>query len=298
MNIYLASPRGFCSGVRRALNLVQDQIDRNPRGTKICILHEVVHNEYTVRKFENQGVLTVDHPEDVPDHSILIFSAHGVSEEIEKQARSRDLEIIDATCPLVKNIHRKASELSRAGYHILLFGKARHREVEGILGRIPGAKTLLTSAEDAAFFQPNPAVHYACLCQTTFNTADLQKMSSILQKKIPALLICGNVCSATQERQNSVRALARKCDAVLIVGSGTSSNTKRLQEAAASEGARAYLVSGKSALQPEMFQAVQNLGIASGASAPEELVREILQQLLAEGGILVGEIHGAENAQK
>ena len=220
----------------------------------------------------------------------MIYSAHGVSAEIEDRANAVGLNIVDATCPLVKLVHRKAAELSAAGYHILLFGKEKHREVEGSLGRINGKKTLLSNMQQARDFQAEPGVKYASLSQTTFNNCELKNMLDILQDKIPDLLNLGNVCSATAERQNAMRLLAQKCDTVLVIGSTKSSNTKRLLETALQTGAKAYLISDVSVLQNSMFQESENIGIASGASAPEELVQEVLKKLESCGGIYAGEI--------
>ena len=291
MKIFLASPRGFCSGVHRAFNLVQEQVDlHHGNGNDIFILHEVVHNEFAVKRFQQQGVHTIDEPEQAPSGSILIYSAHGVSADIERRANAANLQIIDATCPLVKLVHRKAAELSANGYHILLFGKARHREVEGILGRINGPKTLLSDIRQAQNFQAETGVKYASLSQTTFNNSELKKMLDILQQKIPDLLNLGNVCSATAERQEAMKCLASHCDTILVIGSHNSSNTKRLLETALQTGAKAYLISDASALRDDMLKDAVQVGIASGASAPEDLVQGVLNKLLAWGGIFAGEI--------
>jgi len=287
IQIHLANPRGFCAGVRHALDLTEQTIRNNHgSGNGIYILHEVVHNETVVRGLTSRGVKIADSPDDVPADGILIFSAHGVSEAVEQSARASHTRVIDATCPLVKQIHHRAEELSGQGYHILLAGKPGHREVEGILGRISGDKTLLADVKQADRFQPVPGVKYAILSQTTFSSSELEKIIDIISAKIPDLKICGNVCRATAERQAAVRQLAKCCDIVLIAGSENSSNTKRLCETASAQGTKAFLIPRAADADNVPLEGVRHIGIASGASAPEELVREIVKCLQARGAVL------------
>lgn len=293
MKIYLASPRGFCSGVRRAIEIVENFLDQtSSSGQKVSILHEIVHNDHVVQRLVSQGAKIIHEPEDAPAGSTLIFSAHGVSEAIERRAHACSLNLIDATCPLVKTVQRKAAQLSLEGYSIILFGKRGHREVEGILGRIQGESHLIETPEQASSFVPVAGKRYACLSQTTLNAEELAVMVDLLNRKIPSLLRVAAVCNATSERQNAVRALAAQCDSVIVVGSVKSSNSKRLAEIAASAGARTILISSVQELPESFLTQTESLGIASGASAPDDLVQETLRHLEDKGGVFAGEIHG------
>ncbi len=273
MEVKRCSVTGFCTGVRRALALTGETLAQY--GAPLFILHDLVHNEKVVADLLARGVRIVDTPDSVPPHSVLIFSAHGVSEQVESHARSLPLRIIDATCPLVLRVHKLAASLSADGCTVILFGKRGHREVEGILGRIPGKFILLTCPEDAAAFRPVPGEHYACISQTTFNQHVIEEMKNILVAKIPDMLCRASVCHATEKRQNAVRELAKQCDLMLIVGSSRSSNTVRLKEVAEEEGIRAVLVNAVSDITPGLLAGSSCVGVASGASAPDELVDEI-----------------------
>ena len=264
---------GFCSGVRNALNLTADMLKRH--GAPVFILHELVHNESVVNDLLSRGAKIVDEPEGLPEGATLIFSAHGVSEEVEARARALPLNIVDATCPLVRQVQKRGAALSEAGHVVLLFGKAGHREVEGILGRIHGEKHLLTNQADARAFEPVPGRTYACISQTTMNSDVIAEMTSVLRKKIPGLVESASVCHATRTRQDAVRELAAACDLVLVAGSAHSSNTLRLCEIAREQGARTELVSGADAVTPELLRGAKCVGITSGASAPDDLVNGI-----------------------
>ena len=266
MEVILCGITGFCSGVRNALNRTMDELKRH--GAPVFILHDLVHNESVVNDLLSRGAKIVDEPEGLPPGATLIFSAHGVSEEVEARAKALPLNIVDATCPLVRKVQERGAALSKEGHVVLLFGKAGHREVEGILGRIHGEKHLLT-------FQPVPGRTYACISQTTMNSDVIAKMTAILREKIPGLVESASVCRATLKRQNAVRELAAKCDLVLVAGSAHSSNTRRLCEIVESQGARAELVSGPEAVTPELLRGANCVGVTSGASAPDGLVRGI-----------------------
>ena len=275
MEVKLCRINGFCSGVRAALELTADMLAKH--GPPVFILHELVHNESVVKDLLSRGARIVDEPEGLPPDSTLIFSAHGVSESVEARARALPLNIVDATCPLVRQVQRRGSELSAAGHTVLLFGKSGHREVEGILGRIRGEKHLLTCPADAEAFVPAPGKSYACISQTTMNSGDVAKMTAILRAKIPSLVDCASVCHATLARQDAVRELAAACDLVLVAGSAHSSNTLRLCEIASEQGARTELVSSPEAVTPELLRGANCVGITSGASAPDSLVNGILE---------------------
>ena len=273
MEVILCPITGFCSGVRNALNLTAEMLKQH--GPPVFILHDLVHNESVVNDLLSRGAKIVDEPEGLPPGATLIFSAHGVSEAVEARARALPLNIVDATCPLVRKVQERGAELSKEGHVVLLFGKAGHREVEGILGRIHGEKHLLTNEEDARDFQPDPDKTYACISQTTMNSDVIAEMTAILREKIPGLVESASVCRATLMRQNAVRELAAKCDLVLVAGSAHSSNTRRLCEIVESQGARAELVSGPEAVTPELLRGANCVGVTSGASAPDGLVRGI-----------------------
>ena len=273
MEVKLCRITGFCSGVRAALELTDEMLKKH--GPPVFILHELVHNETVVKELLARGAKIVDEPAGLPEGATLIFSAHGVSEAVEACARALPLNIVDATCPLVRQVQKRGAALSDAGHVVLLFGKAGHREVEGILGRIPGEKHLLTNPEDARAFEPVPGRTYACISQTTMNSDVIAEMTAILRVKIPGLVESASVCHATLTRQNAVRELAAACDLVLVVGSAHSSNTLRLCEIAAEQGARTELVSGPEAVTPELLRGAKCVGVTSGASAPDTLVRGI-----------------------
>lgn len=277
MKIKICDKIGFCAGVRRALAMTDELLERC--GPPIYILHDLVHNDSVVADLRSRGVVIVETPDDLPENALLVFSAHGVSEAVQAHAERLPLRIADATCPLVHRVHARAAALSREGRFILLFGKSGHREVEGILGRIPGEKLLLESVADAEKFQPRPNVRYACLSQTTFNQNAIEEMVRILKAKTNDLLNEAAVCEATRERQLAVRRLAKECDLIFIAGSAHSSNTRRLCEIAQEEGARTILTPSPDAVVADLLAGAETVGIASGASAPDELVEGIAKKL-------------------
>ena len=276
MNIILAKKRGFCSGVKRAVGLAFSEAEKQER--PVVILHELVHNDAVVQELKEHDIVIVEDPAEAPHDSTLIFSAHGVSSAVENAARSLPLNIIDATCPLVKHVHTIAAARSGAGDVLLRAGKRGHREVEGILGRIGGESHLLTSPVDAEKFIPDPARSYTLVSQTTFFTNDFAAIRRILEKKIPDLHVENTICPSTIMRQEAVRKLAVECDLVIVVGSPGSSNSKRLCETAESVGTRAVLMGGDDPF-PEALQAVETLGVTSGASASEKEVAHLLKRL-------------------
>ncbi len=255
----------------------------------VFILHDLVHNDSVVRNLKSRGVTIVDSPAGLPEGSTLIFSAHGVSEALEREARSLPLTVKDATCPLVKRVHGLAADRHREGRFILLAGKRGHCETEGILGRVPpGCARLLETAEEATAFVPDPKMRYVLLSQTTFLASGFEKIAEILKSRIPDLLIERTICPATSDRQTAVRRLASACGAVAVVGSPESSNSRRLCESARAAGAAAFLVSESSPVPGELRSFSGTLGLISGASASEEEVRNVLAHLL--------ELPGAEFA--
>jgi len=284
--VILASKRGFCSGVERALKIVEEALHTGPH--PVYVLHEIVHNEHVVEGLRARGVRFIEEVEEARGGT-LIFSAHGVSRAIEERAEKLGVRLIDATCPIVKALHRKAEEFAAQGCHILLFGKKGHREIEGVLGRISSPVTVLESEQALREWlgtlsqEQRESGKFACLSQTTLNADDVAVMRTILAEHLRHLEVHADVCFATRDRQNAIRELAEKCDLVLIVGSAKSSNSKRLQETAEACGARAVLLSGPEAFDPALLNGIRTVGVSSGASAPEELVQALLAKLQSLG---------------
>ena len=280
IEIFLADVRGFCAGVERALQIVEKALQEGP--FPVYVLHEIVHNEAVVEDLRKRGVVFADHIRQIPAGSgTLIFSAHGVGKMVEKEATATSLHIVDATCPIVKKLHRKMEEYEAQSRHILLLGKKGHREVEGLLGRVDSPVTVLDSIPVVESFlkEANRTLPYGSLSQTTLNAADVEKMSLLLKERLPDLEISAEVCFATRDRQNAVRVLAQKCSLVLVVGSEKSSNTKRLLETAIQCGAKAYLVPRAGAVKPEWFRGVSSVGVTSGASCPESLLQDVCAEI-------------------
>lgn len=275
MKIRLAEVYGFCAGVRRAVEIVENA---QKEQEKLFLIHELVHNEQVTSELAAKGVESVSDLDAVPEGATLIVSAHGAVPQIFAAAKRKNLKVIDATCPLVRKVQQSAALLTRQGVHVLLFGKKLHREVEGIVGHaVPGMCTVLENRAAVETFVPEAGQKYATLSQTTLNEQEIMEMNEALLKKIPDLQVSGNVCKATGERQEAVRLLAEKCDAVLIIGSENSSNTLRLLEVAKEKCHRTHLVSSPDDL-PELT-GVDVLGVSAGASAPESLIRDVLQKI-------------------
>ncbi len=274
--ILLASPRGFCAGVERALKTVDDALKTGP--FPVYVLHEIVHNENVVESLRRRGVIFIDDPEEAGGGT-LIFSAHGVSRKVEERAARLKVRVVDAACPIVKSLQRRIEAFEADGCEIILFGKKGHREVEGLLGRVHSTVHVVDSegALEAFLAAADPAKHYACLSQTTLNADDVARMGRRLQEKLPHLTFAAEVCFATRDRQRAVKELAGQCDVILVVGSEKSSNTRRLCETAAACGVRSYRLSGAEDFAPSMIAGAKRVGITSGASAPEELVRKLLE---------------------
>lgn len=278
--ILLAETRGFCAGVERALLLVEKALREGP--FPVYVLHEIVHNEAVVESLQNRGVIFVDHiSEASAANGTLIFSAHGVSKPVEEEAASTPLHVVDATCPIVKRLHKNMEEFAAAGRHILLFGKKGHREVEGLLGRVREPVTVLESLEEMEDFllHCRKDLSYGCLSQTTLNASEVAKMSERLKAVLTDLAISANVCFATRDRQEAVRLLAEKCSVILVVGSPKSSNTRRLQETALQCGVASYLISHPDQIKAEYILPHSCIGITSGASAPESLLQQVCEKV-------------------
>ncbi|WP_448679277.1 4-hydroxy-3-methylbut-2-enyl diphosphate reductase [Pseudomonas nicosulfuronedens] len=298
MQIKLANPRGFCAGVDRAIEIVNRALD--VFGPPIYVRHEVVHNKFVVENLRNRGAVFVEELDQVPDDTIVIFSAHGVSQAVRKEAENRGLKVFDATCPLVTKVHMEVVRYSRDGHECILIGHEGHPEVEGTMGQYDdsngGAIYLVEDEADVAALEVrnSEALHF--VTQTTLSMDDTSKVIDALRAKFPHIQgpRKNDICYATQNRQDAVKELADQCDLVLVVGSPNSSNSNRLRELAERMGTPGYLIDGAEDLQKEWFDGVQRIGITAGASAPEVLVRGVIQQLRDWGAEPEVELDGRE----
>lgn len=285
--IKLANPRGFCAGVDRAIDIVNRALD--VFGAPIYVRHEVVHNKFVVDSLRERGAIFVDEVEQVPDDVILIFSAHGVSQAVRQEAETRGLQIFDATCPLVTKVHIEVTRYSREGRECILIGHQGHPEVEGTMGQYNasngGAIYLVEDEADVDALIVHDPENLAYVTQTTLSMDDTAKVIEALRNKFPKIQgpRRDDICYATTNRQDAVRQLALECDLVLVVGSPNSSNSNRLRELAERCGTEAYLIDGPGDIDPEWIQNRTSIGITAGASAPEVLVKQVIDKLKACG---------------
>ncbi|MEO8430207.1 MAG: 4-hydroxy-3-methylbut-2-enyl diphosphate reductase [Acidobacteriota bacterium] len=288
--IILASPRGFCAGVVRAIDIVELALEAV--GGTLYVRKEIVHNRHVVRRFEERGVRFVDELSEVPDGATVVFSAHGVSPEVRKSASRRGLRVIDATCPLVTKVHLEAIRFARQGFRIILVGHPNHEEVEGTLGEAADRMSLVSTVEDVARVDVLPGEKVAFLTQTTLSVEDTRPIVDALRRRFPGIQgpAKADICYATQNRQLAVRAIAREASVILVVGSRNSSNSNRLVEEAELVGARAHLVDDVSEVDPAWLDGVASVGVTSGASAPEVLVEGIIRYLRELGATEVREV--------
>ncbi len=291
MRILLANPRGFCAGVNMAIQCVEEAL--KIVGRPLYVYHEIVHNRHVVDRFRQQGVIFVDSIDEVPAHQMVIFSAHGVSPAVRNAAKARGCTMIDATCPLVTKVHMEAIRYARQGYKILLIGHAGHDEVVGTVGEAPDAITIVESPEDVARLTFTAADKIAYITQTTLSRDDAEIIIKAIIEHFPHAKVppSEDICYATTNRQGAVRELAAEADLVLVVGSKNSSNSLRLTEIAEHDGAPARLVDDKSEMDHSWFEGVNTVLLTAGASAPEYLVQEILQELIDRYGGEVEERH-------
>ncbi len=299
MKVILANPRGFCAGVDRAIEIVNRALDLF--GAPIYVRHEVVHNRYVVESLRQRGAIFVDELDEIPDGNTVIFSAHGVSLEVRREAELRDLRVFDATCPLVTKVHMEVARFSRDCYEVILIGHPGHPEVEGTMGQYQcqgdagGIYPVITTEDVAKLRIKNPA-KLAYVTQTTLSVDDSQQVVDALCQRFPSIQKPrrDDICYATQNRQDAVKELAKRCDLVLVVGSPNSSNSNRLREIAEKNGTRAYLIDTAEDIQQEWFSAVSNIGLTAGASAPELLVNQVIEKLRKWGAAQVEQLTGRE----
>jgi len=295
LRVLIAAPRGFCAGVDRAIEIVERAIDRY--GAPVYVRHEIVHNRFVVDSLRAKGAIFVEELDQVPDGVPVIFSAHGVPKAIPAAATARGLEWLDATCPLVSKVHRQAERKIEAGRHVLFIGHKGHPEVIGTFGQVPeGSMTLVETVEDVATLQVPDGKPLAYLTQTTLSVDDTAAIIAALSARFPDISApkAEDICYATSNRQAAVKAIAPECQLVLVIGAPNSSNSLRLAEVAERCGTRAQLIQRSGDIDPEWLAGVDTLGLTAGASAPETLVREVMDWLAARRSVTEEQIVSAE----
>ncbi len=279
--ILLAAPRGFCAGVAYAIEVVD--LALKIHGAPVYVRHAIVHNEWVVKSFEDRGVVFVEDIPDIPENSVVVYSAHGVSPAVRAEANARNLKVIDATCPLVTKVHNEAKRYADKGFFMIYIGHDGHVEAEGTMGEAPGRMALVETPEDVAALNLPHYEKLAVLTQTTLSVDEVSRTMAALREKYPHIEAPAkdDICYATTNRQTAVRALAEQCDLVLVVGSTTSSNSNRLREVAESLGTESHLLMSPEQVLPAWRSDFKTVGITSGASTPEHLVEEIIGELLS-----------------
>ncbi len=295
MKVYLAKPRGFCAGVDRAIEIVNRALEKY--GAPVYVRHEVVHNKSVVAELRGKGVVFVDEVEDVPSGALIIFSAHGVAKQVQRDAVQRDLQVFDATCPLVSKVHQEVIRFAHQQRETILIGHAGHPEVEGTLGQSEGTvnRVYLVEKEDDVYrLSVRDPEHLSYVTQTTLSVDDTRLIVDTLKQRFPNIKgpRRDDICYATQNRQDAVKVLAEKCELILVVGSKNSSNSNRLQELAERLGSEAYLIDDASGIDPGWLRDPLNIGVTSGASAPEFLVQQVIDGLVDMGADFQSELDG------
>lgn len=292
IKVLLSNPRGFCAGVDRAIGIVERALSLH--GAPIYVRHEVVHNRFVVEDLERKGAVFVENLDEVPKNSILIFSAHGVSHAVRREAAERKLKVFDATCPLVTKVHVEVAKMRKEGKEIVMIGHQGHPEVEGTMGQIEGGDTgmyLVETEEDVQKLQVKDESNLAYVTQTTLSVDDAARIVNALKMRFPK--ISGpkkdDICYATQNRQDAVKKMVRQCDLAIVVGSPNSSNSNRLCEVARNANVEAYMVDNAEQLKEEWFVGKHHIGITAGASAPEILVQQVLSRIKQIGAQQTGE---------
>jgi 4-hydroxy-3-methylbut-2-enyl diphosphate reductase len=279
MQVYLAQPRGFCAGVQRAIDIVEGALEKF--GAPIYVRHEIIHNRFVVDQLKAKGVVFVDEIDDIPDGSITIFSAHGVSDKVENEASERELPVIDATCPLVKKVHRQVAKFEKLGCEIVLIGHRGHPEVEGTAGRSKSSVHIVTNSAEVEQLEIQNPEKVAYVTQTTLSVDDAQKTIDALRSKFPAIKSpsTDDICFASQNRQQAVRELAQHVDLVLVIGAANSSNSNRLVEIGRKAGVPSFLIETPEQIDVELLGTAERVGLTAGASVPEELIEIVIERL-------------------
>ena len=294
MEVILAKPRGFCAGVKRAITIVREALDKY--GPPVYVLHEIVHNTHVIRELAEKGAVFVEALEEIPTGSVAIFSAHGVSLATEHKADNLGLQTIDATCPLVSRVHRRVVRLNKIGYDVLVLGHKGHPEVEGTCGHATGAVHVLSSPEEVSSLQVADPQRVGYVTQTTLSLDDTNDLLEAIRKRFPDISEPErtDICYATTNRQNAVRDLSSEVDLFLVVGSKNSSNSNRLREVAEHRGVKAYLIDQADEINPDWLNGVEKIGLTAGASAPEILVNDVVTRLQSYGVQVVKDMDGED----
>jgi 4-hydroxy-3-methylbut-2-en-1-yl diphosphate reductase len=292
--VVLAKPRGFCAGVERAIEIVERALELY--GPPIYVRHEIVHNKHVVDALRAKGAVFVEELEEVPEGAVTVFSAHGVAEAVEREAERRSLPVLDATCPLVSKVHKEGQNHARKGREVILIGHEGHPEVEGTRGRISAGVHLVSDVKDVADLHVQSPARLAYVTQTTLSVDDTRDIIAALRARFPQIVgpDVKDICYATQNRQQSVRDVARQADLLLVVGARNSSNSNRLREIGTQLGIPSYLIADASMLDPRWLEGVRCVGITAGASAPEELVQQLIDRLKEFGEVEVDDQPGVE----
>jgi 4-hydroxy-3-methylbut-2-enyl diphosphate reductase len=294
MQIYLANPRGFCAGVDRAIEIVEQAIRQH--GVPIYVRHEVVHNKFVVDDLRSKGAVFIEELNEVPVGSTVIFSAHGVSQAVRNEAQSRGLRVYDATCPLVTKVHVEVAKMRQMDHEIIMIGHEGHPEVQGTMGQVADGMHLVEAPEDVAKLFVKDPEHLSFVTQTTLSVDDANKTIQALKERFPSIKgpKKDDICYATQNRQDAVKVLAQQCEVVIVVGSPNSSNSNRLREVAQKHGVVAYMVDNATYLETSWFENINRVGVTAGASAPEVLVQAVVDRLKEMGATEVIHLTGIE----
>lgn len=294
MRVILAQPRGFCAGVERAIEIVERALKLY--GPPVFVRHEIVHNKRVVEDLKGKGAVFVEELDEVPEDAITVFSAHGVSQKVEDNAVARSLPVIDATCPLVAKVHKEGQRYAARGYEVVLIGHKGHPEVEGTMGRIQGRVSLVSSVEGVAELEVADPRKLSYVTQTTLSVDDTRDVIEALRARFPEIVgpDVKDICYATQNRQAAVREMAQVVDVLLVVGAQNSSNSNRLREIGEELGVPSYLIDDVKSLNPAWLKGVESVGVTAGASAPEDLVQELIAGLRAVEEIELEVLDGIE----
>jgi 4-hydroxy-3-methylbut-2-en-1-yl diphosphate reductase len=292
--VLLAAPRGYCAGVDRAVQAVEQALELY--GPPVYVRKEIVHNKHVVEQLAERGAIFVDQETEVPEGQLVVFSAHGVAPSVHSNAAARGLKTIDATCPLVTKVHVSARKFAERGYSIILIGHQGHEEVEGTTGEAPDAITLVQTVDDVDALEVDDPEHVAFITQTTLSVDETAEIIARLRERFPNIVSSksDDICYATTNRQIAVKQLARECELVLVIGSTNSSNSNRLVEVAREHGAASHLIDNASQVRPEWLEGVDTVGITSGASAPEELVSALVDYFRDRGAEEISELRTVE----
>jgi 4-hydroxy-3-methylbut-2-en-1-yl diphosphate reductase len=298
LEIVLAEPRGFCAGVDRAIEIVERALKKF--GAPIYVRHEIVHNTYVVNDLKAKGAIFVEDLADVPPGSTLVFSAHGVSKAVQAEAQARGFGVFDATCPLVTKVHIEVAKLAKEGYEFIMIGHKGHPEVEGTMGQLDRGIHLVETVEDVAGVQPSQTARLAVVTQTTLSVDDAAEIKAAVRARFPTIREPKqqDICYATQNRQDAVKLISPQVDLLIVVGSPTSSNSNRLAELARKLGVDSYMVDSADELRPEWLEGRSRVGLTAGASAPEVLVKQVIERVKSLGAVSVRKMEGIEETVK